>query len=226
MITKRISTLTRAVITLCLLMAGVLLASAQFNPIVHDEFTTNWPPKAFYLSTVPPGAWYTNNLSVGATFIQPTNSGDAWAFAASATQAIRVRYAFAPLWDGLNVYAELSTLCSGTNHALSTNVVWGIKGASLNYASDESNPTFGTEVFMTNHIISENVTFRKSLVIIGPITVGNSPNATNDVLWQIERTSPGPGSSDTETNTSLCLMQVKFFYTLSLTNKPTVVPSP
>lgn len=159
--------------------------------------------------TIPIGAFSTLNQSSPATSISFTNTSDGYAFTDAVTNTMRTLFSLPVDWTASTVQASIAAICTGTNHTTATNVVFGVRGAALGAGEDWSNPTFGTELWVTNHISTlSNIA---GLAITGPLTVGNSPSPLKTILWEVRRL--GAQAGDTLTNSSLAAVEFRLYYT-------------
>lgn len=184
------------------------------------NFTTHKVAAAVLLSTVqsatiPAGAFTTNYTGNGgsitmATLTNQANGSDAWQFFSGQSNVIRLRFALPWDWDAGTVKVGLRGLCFGANSApgAATNVVWQVQAASIPNAGNESSLTFGTAVWVTNRIGPSANVSREDITTA--LTVGNSPSATNSIIWDIQRL--GGQAGDTLTNNALVLSEVRIFF--------------
>lgn len=174
--------------------------------------------------TLPMGSWFTNNLTSPASGLAPTNSGG-WSFSNTATNSIRFLGLMPGNWDAGTVQFELWGSSTGSNSvagAGATNIVWKVRGAAIGAGDSFTNVTFGTAIFVTNHIGSPNVGYTPRPDTTAAITVGNSPTANKTILWEISREGGRPG--DTATN-GVYLADCRVWYKSFLTNSmPTASP--
>lgn len=164
---------------------------------------------------IPMGAWFTNGLASVPTPASYTNSADSFGFADGVTNTIRVRFPMPVTWDAGNVKFMLASGTTATNETSATNVVWSIKGATIikgTTGDDEVNLTFGTAVTVTNHVNKSQ--YISATFVTPEITVGNSPNANSDIIWEVTRLTTD--STDVNTNT-VHLLSAQVFYTESAT---------
>jgi len=160
---------------------------------------------------VPMGAWFSNNIASPGTPLQFTNAADSWGFADAVTNTIRLRMAFPTEWNAGVVRAQFVMSGILTNNTTSTNVVYGIKAASIpTLTAEDAAPTFGTQITFTNHIHRQ--AFTSTVCTTGDITVGNTPAANKNILWELTRLTSD--ATDVNTNT-VYVLDAQFFYTES-----------
>lgn len=176
--------------------------------------------------TVPPGAWFTNNVADGATLTAAssqnlTNTGDNFVFTDAITNTINGRFALPWDWDASTVRVGIRFFCSGSNSVTTTNVVWGVRATAIGNGDRENVLTWGTLVTVTNGVGTNSWTGNQA--ITGDVTVGNTPTTAKTILWQIQRL--GAHTADTLTNSSLAIADVRIYYkALSITNFPVASP--
>lgn len=185
--------------------ASVLLSTVQSATVPAGSFTTN----------------YTGNGGsiTAATLTNQANGSDAWQFFSGQSNVIRFRFALPWDWDAGTVKVGLRGVCFGANNAAATNVVWQVQAASIPNGGSESSLTFGTAVWVTNRISTSANVSREDITTA--LTVGNSPSATNSIIWDIQRL--GGQAGDNLTNNAFCLEEVRIFF--NRTVQPAFPPS-
>lgn len=148
---------------------------------------------------IPMGTWWTNGTANPATLGTWTNSaGDAWLFTDAVTNDLRVRFALPGAWNAGTVQFQFTMGCTLTNTGttqVSTNVVFGIKAASVGSGQDEGNLTFGTEINFTNRLSKTNWWSTQNTT--PAITVGNTPAARKDIIFALRRITGDTGDATT-----------------------------
>lgn len=162
--------------------------------------------------TIPMGAWFTNNVANGADLtaasaMSVTNAGDAFCFTDGVTNVARTRFALPWDWNGSTVQVELRSTSAATNGLLATNSVFAVRAVAIGNNDRLDNLTFGTPIIMTNKIGTTAYTVQAT--IGSTLTIGNSPNSTKSILWEIQRL--GTHAGDTTTNV-VCITEARVYY--------------
>lgn len=162
--------------------------------------------------TIPMGAWFTNNVADGASLsaasaMSVTNAGDAFCFTDGVTNVARTRFALPWDWNGSTVQVELRSTSAATNGLLATNSVFAVRAVAIGNNDRLDNLTFGTPIIMTNKIGTTAYTVQAT--IGSTLTIGNSPNSTKSILWEIQRL--GTHAGDTTTNV-VCITEARVYY--------------
>lgn len=183
---------------------------------------------------IPIGAFFTNGIdsTVGVTITAAqlasvTNTGDGLWFAhtngtSAVTNAARTLFGLPWDWDAGTVQVQVSSVCTGTNSSVATNVVYAIRAVALSGADNLTNITFGSFVRITNNV-GTNAWVVGQNSVTAALTVGNTPTSQKSILWEVQR--HGGDGGDTETNAVLFLRNFRVYYkTASITNFPTASP--
>jgi len=161
---------------------------------------------------VPMGAWLTNGISSPATPGSWTNASDALGFVDAVTNTARLQVSLPITWGAGTVQWKFVMSSTLTNTTTSTNVVYGIKGASVANGGTWDSLTFGTQIAFTNHI--HRSPYVGVECVTPAITVGNTPAANKPIVWELTRlTSDG---TDVNTNT-VSIVSAQLFYTETTT---------
>lgn len=191
---------------------SVALSGATFDGTtltITPVTTTNIAGSIVDSVTIPIGAWSGVNAASPATSVSFTNTSDGFSFADAASNSVHMLFSLPLGWTVGTVQASIAAVCTGTNHTTATNVVFGVKAAALGDQDNWANPTYGTEVWVTNHInTASNIA---GIGITGPITVGSTPSAAKTILWNLTRI--GGQAGDTMTNSSVIATEFRIFYT-------------
>ena len=196
------------------------LVSAATNNLGGTSFsnlvvvTSDWIPMgAFSTNGIPNTAQYSL-----ASAVTPTNSGDTFEFAYSAstglTNCTRFRWGSAWDWNGGTLKAMLTTTSRYTNDTGGatkvTNCTFAIRMAAMTNGGSEDLPQWGTLVQSTNKI--SNTPYVSYTNITTAITVGGNPIAGCDVLIEIQRIGTNLIVGGNTTNLVALYGGIKLFY--------------
>jgi len=160
----------------------------------------------------PLGAWLTNGISSLATPTSFTNASDSLTFVDAVTNTARIQFALPIAWDAGTVKIQFSMSSTTTNNTSNTNVVFGVKAATILNGGTWDSLTFGTQITFTNHISKQ--AFVENTCVTPLITVGNSPAVNRPIVWELTRLTSD--ATDVNTNT-ISVVSAQIFYTETTT---------